>query len=384
VRPASIRPLALTDEIIDAIYQGPLESSPWQTFLHLLRLRMDAEVAAISLRLGRAGAPPIIIWDRRDALDHSQLKLAAAEHARLLDLDPLRNALLKAGDIFTLDEVISREALVKSEIYEKLIKPYGIDYQLGMYFSEPGGWECSVGLMNSIRSRNFGDEEKAFFIGFRPHLERALEIYARLKRNESEKEIFEQTFDRLTIGTIILDGHGQVIGVNAAAERIARQSACVSFTGKITASNPESNARLQRAIKEAIAWREQGHTHPFVAALRIESPTGPNLGFLIRANPPSADYPSDASPSVVIYVGDSAQQQLASERLVAQLFGLTSSEAFLATLLADGFTLSEAATKLDLTENTVRNYAKKIFAKTGVSRQADLVRLILKSVALLA
>jgi DNA-binding CsgD family transcriptional regulator/PAS domain-containing protein len=381
----AIIPLAPTDEIIEAIYQGPLEASPWQTFLRKLRLRMGSEAAAIALRPGRAGMPPIIIWDRGAVLEPGMLKMAVSEHARLLPQDPLRNALRRSGDIFTLDEVISTEELVKSEYYEKLIKPYGIEFQLGMFFSEPGGWECNIGLMNSARSRNFGEPDKAFFRAFRPHLERALEIYAHLKRNEAEKEILEQTFDRLTIGTIILDGHGRLIDANVAAKRIAKQSACMSFAGgAVTLSHPESGAKLMRAVKEALAWREQGHTYPFVAAIRVECPAGPNLGFLIRAAPSSTNYPSEAGPAVAIYVGDAAQQQLASERLVAQLFGLTPSEAFLATLLANGFTLTEAAEKLEVTENTVRNYAKKVFAKTGVNRQADLVRLVLKSVALLA
>ena len=71
------------------------------------------------------------------------------------------------------------------------------------------------------------------------------------------------------------------------------------------------------------------------------------------------------------------------ERLVSQIFDLTPSEAHLAALLATGLSLAEAATKLELTENTVRSYCKTILSKTGVSRQADLVRLILRSVAVL-
>lgn len=118
--------------------------------------------------------------------------------------------------------------------------------------------------------------------------------------------------------------------------------------------------------------------------LRIESPDEPNLDLLVRTVAAGDRCNSDVGPSVIVYAGDSVQRQLAPERFIAQLFGLTPTEAFLATLLANGFTLTDAAEKLDVTENTVRSYAKRIFAKTGVSRQADLVRLVLKSVALLA
>ena len=85
-----------------------------------------------------------------------------------------------------------------------------------------------------------------------------------------------------------------------------------------------------------------------------------------------------------MYKEDNSQHQLAPEHIIEKLFGLTPTEAYLASLLANGFTLQEAAIKLDITENTVRSYCKRIFAKMGINRQADLVRIILKSVALLA
>lgn len=377
------RPLAETDDIISRIYQGPLEAKPWQSFLRALRLRMDCEVAAISLSPGRTDAAPLVIWDRRDSTKEAQLRELAADHSRLAHLDHLSLSLKRPGDIFTLDEVIPRAKLLKSEFYKKIIKPHDIEHQLGMYFAEPSGWECNIGLMNGAKKPNFGKAEKDFFMGFRPHLEKALEIYARLKRNQLEKEILEDSLDRLAIGTVILDGRGRVIDTNRAArETIKVTRAMALVDDRLVLKKPDDNIRLARAVKQALAARKTPNT--FVEALRITSQTEPDLGLLVKSMPLTDRYQADVSPSVIIYVGDSAQRNLAQEGFIAQLFGLTPTEAFLATLLANGFTLAEAAAKLGVTENTIRGYAKKIFAKTGVSRQADLVRLILKSVALLA
>jgi DNA-binding CsgD family transcriptional regulator/PAS domain-containing protein len=377
------RPLAETDDIISRIYQGPLEAKPWQSFLRALRLRMDCEVAAISLRPGRTDAAPLVIWDRRESIKEEQLRRLAADHARLAHLDHLSNALKKPGDIFTLDEVMPRAKLLKSEFYKKIIKPHDIERQLGMYFAEPSGWECNIGLMNGAKRPNFGEAEKDFFMGFRPHLEKALEIYARLKRNQLEKEILEDSLDRLAIGTFILDGRGRVIDTNRVARETVKSTRSLSLVDdRLTLKKPDDNARLARAIKQAIAAHKTPNT--FVEALRITSQNDPDVGLLVKSMPLKDRYQTDVSPSVIIYVGDSAQRNLAQEGFIAQLFGLTPTEAFLATLLADGLTLAEAAVKLGVTGNTVRSYAKKIFAKTGVGRQADLVRLILKSVALLA
>jgi len=49
-------------------------------------------------------------------------------------------------------------------------------------------------------------------------------------------------------------------------------------------------------------------------------------------------------------------------------------------LLANGLTLDEAATELDVSRNTVKSHLSAVFAKTGVNRQTQLVQLILKSV----
>ena len=54
---------------------------------------------------------------------------------------------------------------------------------------------------------------------------------------------------------------------------------------------------------------------------------------------------------------------------------------FAPILLARGLSLAEVSEAQSISQHTARAQLKSIFAKTGVSRQAELVRLILKSVA---
>ena len=39
-------------------------------------------------------------------------------------------------------------------------------------------------------------------------------------------------------------------------------------------------------------------------------------------------------------------------------------------------TIAEAATQLDLSPNTIKTHLRKVYTKTGVTRQAELARLI--------
>jgi DNA-binding CsgD family transcriptional regulator len=57
-------------------------------------------------------------------------------------------------------------------------------------------------------------------------------------------------------------------------------------------------------------------------------------------------------------------------------YGLTPTEVRLATHIAAGGSVADYAALHKVSEGTVRTHLKAVFAKTGVHRQADLVRLL--------
>jgi DNA-binding CsgD family transcriptional regulator len=63
--------------------------------------------------------------------------------------------------------------------------------------------------------------------------------------------------------------------------------------------------------------------------------------------------------------------------VLRELYGLTPAESALATLLAEGKTLQEAAGLRGVTHQTARSQLKSIFSKTATRRQSELLRLLL-------
>jgi len=379
--------LSETDELITLIYQGPLEAKPWQSFVRCLRRRMDCDIAAVMLRSAKSGAAPLVVLDGFSHLDEKESQRRVREALPFAHTDPLTNALssAKSGTIYTLDEIISEAELESNAFHKNVIRRYGLEHELAMCVMEPNGWKSYVGLQNSKERGNFAGEEKKFFAGFYPHFERALQIYARLKTNDSEKQIFEDALDRLSIGVFILDGNGKVIDINKAGRDLAVGETWLTLSkGRIAFAGRKDNTRLDEAIKDAARCHISPGGEPFVDAFNVGSTAGSVIGVLVRSVSATDPYSSETSPSVVVYMSDIGRQRPAPEKFIARLFGLTTSEALLVTLLANGSTLADAAAALNITKNTVRNYLKIVFYKTGVSWQADLVRLILKSVALLA
>jgi DNA-binding CsgD family transcriptional regulator len=71
-----------------------------------------------------------------------------------------------------------------------------------------------------------------------------------------------------------------------------------------------------------------------------------------------------------------ARPEIASAQLIQDLFNLTPAEARVARGIASGKTVHDLANEAGLAAGTVRQQLKSVFSKTGLSRQADLVGIL--------
>lgn len=375
--------LELTDALLMLLYSGPLEAVPWRRFLTALIEHIGCDNAALTLQLSRKGLAPMVIWGKAPAVAGAQARDIDDRHAAMGHMDPLRNALKRSGDILLLEEVASPEDLLVNEFYQTVLHPYGVEQALGMFVTEPGGLECNIGLTSDADGLRFGRIHKNFMAELRPHFEQALALFSRIYRDESELEVLTDTLDRLTIGTFMIDGRVRMVRANGAARQmIDRGDTFRLIDGRLTLSGRTDSMRFREIVDQALVARMADEDSGFVKAFRCIDDGNEGLGILVRAIRRDRLAPADLGPAVVVYATDAARSK-SFEQLIATLFDLSPSEANLAALLTQGLTLAEAAKEAGLTESTVRSYSKKIFAKVGVSRQTELVRLILRSVAML-
>ena len=80
----------------------------------------------------------------------------------------------------------------------------------------------------------------------------------------------------------------------------------------------------------------------------------------------------------LLFISDPTARIRPAGQTLADLFGLTPAECRLALLLADGRAPTEITDILGVSRNTLKSQLASIYQKTGTSRQAQLVRLLLQ------
>lgn len=373
----------LDADLLAALYRGPLELQPWRSFLRAFARKAGCDNAALSLQLSRKGLASLTIWAEPPPIDREAARDVVVRHADLGDMDPMSNALKRTGEIMLLDEVTPRPGLEQDAFYLAVMRPFGIAQAMGMYVAEPNGIECNLGLIAHSDGYRFTAAHRQLMAAIRPHVSTALELFSRIQRDESEIGALHDTLDRMTIATFILDGRGRKMRANkAATAMLDRGETFGAAPDRFRVNGRNDGRKFEAVLAEALAARMSGHDEGFARAFRCTDPANDGLGLLVRTISRDRNAPVDASPAVVVYATE-PEPSRSFEHLIATLFDLTPSEAQLAALLTQGYTLAEAASHSGLTESTVRSYSKRIYAKLGVSRQTELVRLILRSVAIL-
>jgi DNA-binding CsgD family transcriptional regulator len=384
--------LSAYDVLVAALYQGPLETIPWQTFLPLCRTAFDAKVISLTLRPPAEGDRGVILNQLRpergaDAVVSVQLAdqndwEVLAYREQFFSLDPFVN--LPPGKVVTLRELVPDDELRDSEFYRHYLQPAGVLHILGADIGAPDAFQARLRFIRGPDEAAFSDADKARCALIVPHLERAIDIHARLSRMTSERDLLAVAVEQLAVGTVLLDEHGQFLKANQLASHILDEKDGLSINQRRLEL---INTRLSRELNDIIQRvldNGRNNEPAIVQALRVQRPSGrPDLGLLVRLVPQYAWAEGQHAPAVVIFISDPDQHSEASEQMLIQLFGLTRAEAALATQLSRGLPLQEAAVALHISLHTARTQLKAIFAKTGVSRQAELIRLLVKSVATL-
>ncbi len=348
--------------LLASLFASLLDEEPWAEFLDRFAKVADADWATLILTPAKADQPGIILTpgsDPRIGRDYAQ---------RLFADDPFTG--LPEGKVTRFADFVSDDMMRRSTGLREFLAQNGSDEILGVDISETSGIELRVRLTRSANKSRFGRLDVLHFERLVPHLRIALRLFDRLAAGETEQRIYAGAIAQMAVGVIILDHKGKVLQLNARASTIlAEQDGIVMRAGAILLADPDLgrqlHARLLQVDEEA------------PLTLRIARPSGNGDLLLVvgKANAPGY-VAAGGGPAAVLFLNDPAHAPRVSPDAIRDLLGLTQSEATIAAEIAGGRSLTETATRLGVSPNTVRAHLRSIFVKTGVKRQSQLVHLV--------
>jgi DNA-binding CsgD family transcriptional regulator/PAS domain-containing protein len=174
----------------------------------------------------------------------------------------------------------------------------------------------------------------------------------------------------------IIDGGGRVVLRNARAAELQRGDGAAVVDGRLRLDAAQDRRSLEAALDSLLHGDESGIGDAY--EMLAKGGTGERRLRLILARIDAEPVLPGLPPSVLVLMQDlDTRPQIPVDRL-ASLFDLTRGEARVAGLLAEGRSLQECAAYLSRSPATIRNQLHRVFTKTGVSSQAQLIALILR------
>lgn len=369
-------PLERFCELLDLIYEGPLETIPCSSAMLQLRGCLQANEVALILRPPGDQAMGLVMREG-DRESHAYNYVYA--QFPVLALDPFVG--LPPERVVTLDEIADSEKYVKGEFFRQYVEPRNVRYVLGVDIHGEAGREFRLRFTRPPRARDFSSSDKALVEALIPHFRRALNLHARVGQMEMEMKLYANVMSSMLVGSVILDGTGAVLRANSIAQAIlAERDGLTVGPGGLSAEYRGEHKELQRLIRQTLEMPSGRLT--VAEAISITRPSGrTSLSLLIRPIPLTEGTEGPKRPTAAVFIRDPERNLSPSRELMQRLFHFTQAEAWLSLLLVDGLTLDEAAAQMGIRKNTARAHLRAIFSKTGVKRQTTLMRLLVNSVA---
>lgn len=367
-----------SSHIVPEIYEATIDPNHWDYVVTMIAKltksksaclyykNKDLEVASTIAQFGLDDSARMNFNDQCDTLDDmfcSKQNNPADEHT-CTQFHPGSNGVMQDD----------------TELYVEWMKPNGIYHVGGAQFVDTASHRAGIAILRDEKAGVWGDGEMRVIDEILPHLRRALNIHSEFTFLRLKQDALLKGLDRLVIGLILYDRNAQPVYINPTARAIIDNHPAMQLQDEdLILVNAEDDKNLRKTIMDTAAidpddsWKQSvaiGITHP-----DVEAPL-PILVTPMHANLITSDLDYEGAKVAVFLSDPNLQQPISIDNLVS-VYSLTPSEAQVAISLANGHSIDEIAESSHHSAHTIRSQLKSVFRKTGVSRQSELIKLLL-------
>ena len=273
-------------------------------------------------------------------------------------------------------DLLTAEELKTSPTYNEMLLRTGGQDSLNARLDGPDGSSITWGLRDPVDASGWGASRVATVTKLLPHIRQFVRVRQALVRAEARHTTVTALLDNPRIGVLHLDRRGRILAANDRARVILqRGDGLTDRSGMLGARAPADQVRLERMVGDALP----GAVPTTISGSMLLRRSAVLPPFVVHVKPvhiPQPDYGARHVAALVLIVEPGRQHRIRPER-VATTLELTPAEAQVAVWLAEGKSVRDMAEATGRTEGAIYWHLKQIYRKQSLSRQVDLVRLVL-------
>ena len=365
-------------DLIGAIYDVALDAQLWPDVLN---------------RIGDAVGSPQFMFGFYDvATGISEI------HASRFDPDVVRSCVemgpynplpdLSAaeppGKVFTVSDFLAPDEFRKTTFYREWWRPAGLSLEpLTTNLLVDGGAAAIFTTHREVDRSPPDSGQKRLFAALAQHLVRAVALQRRLYQLSFANANALTALDNLQQGFLLVDAEARPVFINLVARALldARDGLRLE-SGALFAADADDGRALRGIIASCAAEASATTGIGGEVTLRRASGRRPLDILVMPARHETAvatmSWAIARRPVAIVLVSDPDKEIRARIDSLRERFGFTPAEAILALEIVKGDGRQATADRLGISVGTARSHLSKIFHKTGVTRQAELVRLLLQ------
>jgi len=296
--------------------------------------------------------------------------------------DPMKAAMLRAEArrFYIRDNLIRPENQARIPFYAEWCESHRLDEVCIARIPIAPAFHCNWAFIRDRDQPRFSASEISFLELILPHFEASLLLHYRLDRLSLFAEIAREQFRHSGNGVVILSETGNVLFTDDVARGLITESgAFLMDKRRVLLRDPSAHRQFSELLSQCISV---AGSNTMMAGGTVRVPLADDQFLLVGVMP----FRAVSGPHTFLANGgravltlfDPARFKLDIREELAEFYRLSAAEADVCWRIANGETLSGIAGRAGVTRETVRSQLKRIFAKTGVKRQPDLVRLVLQ------
>ena len=365
------------ERILASLYDARLDDARWPATSALI----DAACGLTGNGLMVAEGPPddvralfLGLYSRGQRCE--DLEREYLENYHSIDERVPRFRQLPVSRLVHITDLYTAEELKTSPTYNDLLSRAGMQDSPNVRLPGLDGSHIGWTVNDPGDSDGWGSSRITMVQGLLPHIQQFVRVRQALVRAEARHTTLTALLDNTQIGVLELDRRGRIMAANDRARSILRRGdGLLDRDRMLRARAPADQVRLERLVGNALPGTGTGAVSGSMV-LRRSSVVPP---FVVHVKPVGGPQPDHGARhvAVLVLIVEPGRQHRINPDLVATTLELTPAETQVAVWLAEGKSVGDMADATGHTKAAIYWHLQRIYQKHSISRQAELVRLVL-------